>query len=61
MVGNGYRLCILGDLNGWIDRTRAGITSAFRVLGENDDILGLLKGREYNGMEMIMSNICGSR
>ena len=37
-VGNGYRLCILGDLNGWIgDRTRAGITSAFRVPGENDN------------------------
>ena len=25
-LGNGYRLCILGDLNVWIgDRTRAGI------------------------------------
>ena len=31
-VVNGYRLCILGDLNGWIrDRTRAGITGAFGV------------------------------
>ena len=31
-VGNRYRLCILGDLNGWIgDRTRAGITGAFGV------------------------------
>ena len=30
-VGNGYRLCILGDLNGWIgDRTRAGITGAIQ-------------------------------
>ena len=29
-VRDGYRLCILGDLNGWIgDRTRAGITCAF--------------------------------
>ena len=29
-VENGYRLCILGDLNGWIgDRTRAGITILF--------------------------------
>ena len=28
--GKGYRLCILGDLNGWIgDRTRAGITGVF--------------------------------
>ena len=30
-VGSGYRLCFLGDLNGWIgDRARAGIT------GENE-------------------------
>ena len=37
-VRNGYRLCILGDLNGWIeDRTRAGITGVFRVPGENDN------------------------
>ena len=37
-VGNGYRLCILGDLNGWIgDRTRAGITGAFGVPGENNN------------------------
>ena len=34
-VENGYRLCILGDLNG--DRTIAGITGAFRVPGENDN------------------------
>ena len=37
-VGNGYRLCILGDLNGWIeDRKRASITGAFRVPGEIDN------------------------
>ena len=31
-IGNGYRLCIQGDLNGWIGyRTRAAITGAFRV------------------------------
>ena len=37
-VENGYRLCILGDLNGWIgDRTRDGITGAFGVPGENDN------------------------
>ena len=37
-VGNGYRLCILGDLNGWIgNRTRAGITNAFGVPGKNDN------------------------
>ena len=37
-IGSGYKLCILGDLNGWIkDRTRAGITSDFGVPGENDN------------------------
>ena len=37
-VGNGYRLCILGDLNGWIgDGTGAGITGAFGVPRENDN------------------------
>ena len=37
-VRNGYRLGILGYLNGWIgDRTRAGITGAFGVPGENDN------------------------
>ena len=36
-VGNGYRLCIFGDLNGWIDETRSGITSAFGVSEENDN------------------------
>ena len=37
-VGNGYRLCTLRDLNGWIgDRARATITGAFRVPGENDN------------------------
>ena len=37
-VGNGYRLCILGDLKGWIGgRTRAGITGVFGVPGENDN------------------------
>ena len=37
-VGNGYRLYILGDLNGWVkDRTRAGITGAFGVPGEHNN------------------------
>ena len=37
-VGNGYSLCILGDLNGWIgDKTRASITGAFGVPRENDN------------------------
>ena len=31
-------MCILGDLNGCIgDRTRAGITGAFGIPGENDN------------------------
>ena len=35
---NGYRLCFLGDLNGWIgDRTKASITDAFGVPGDNDN------------------------
>ena len=37
-IGNGYRLCILGDLNRWIgDRMRDGIIGAFGVPGENDN------------------------
>ena len=37
-VENEYRLCILGDLNGWIgERTRTGITGAFGVPGKNDN------------------------
>ena len=32
-VDNGYRLCVLGDLNGWVeDRVRVGITGAERGL-----------------------------
>ena len=37
-IGNGYRLCILGDLNGWIgNRTRVGIADAFGVPEEYDN------------------------
>ena len=37
-VGNGYRLCVMGDLNGWVgDWVTMGITSAFEVPGENDN------------------------
>ena len=37
-VGNGYRLFVLGDINGWIrDRVRAGITDAFGVPRENEN------------------------
>ena len=38
IIGNGYSLCILGDLNRWIgDTMKAGITGAFGVPGENDN------------------------
>ena len=31
-IGNGYRLCALSDLNGWVgDRVRVGITGGFGV------------------------------
>ena len=37
-VGNGYRLCVLGNLKGLIvNRARVGITDAFEVQGENDN------------------------
>ena len=43
------RLCILGDLNGWIgDRVKAGITSVFGVQGEN-----------YNGRRVV--EFCAER
>ena len=36
-VGNGYRSCMLGDLNRHNgDRVKAGITDAFGVSGENE-------------------------
>ena len=38
-VGDGYSLCILEDLNGWIgDRMGNGITRASGVAGENDNV-----------------------
>ena len=57
-VGNRYRFCLLGDLNGWIgDRMRASITGTFRVPGENDngrrmeefcaEMVGLCVGNTY--------------
>ena len=53
-VGNGYRLCILRDLNGWIgERTRAGITGAFGVPGENDNgrrVVGFCEERGLCGL-----------
>ena len=37
-VGNGYIFCILGNLNRWIrGSTRACVTGAFGVPGENDN------------------------
>ena len=37
-ISNAYRLCILGDLKGWItDRMRVSITGDFGVQEENDN------------------------
>ena len=37
-VGNGYKLCVLADLNGLFgDKMRADITAVFGVMGENDN------------------------
>ena len=42
-VGNGYRLCVLGDPNGWVrDRLRVGISGGFGVRGENYNCRGLI-------------------
>ena len=50
-VGNGYRLCNLGDLNGWIgDRTIAGINGASGVPGENDNGRIVLEFCEERGL-----------
>ena len=43
-VENGYRLCVLADLNGWSgDRVRVGITGTFGVTGQN-----------YNGRRVVV-------
>ena len=48
-VGNGYRLCVLGDLNGWIrDRVRADITGDF----------GFPVGRENGRRMMEFVRVC---
>ena len=45
-IGNGHRLRMLGELNGWIgDRVRSSITGAFGVPGEKD-----------NGRRLCLSN-----
>ena len=50
-IGNGYRLCFLGDLNGWIgDRTRADIAGAFGVSGENDNGRRVVEFCEERGL-----------
>ena len=44
-------MCILGDLNEWIrDRTRAGITGAFVVPGENDNGRRVVEFSEERGL-----------
>ena len=50
-VGNGYRLCKLGDLNGLIgNRVRTGITGAFRVSGENENARRVVEFCAERGM-----------
>ena len=46
-VGNGNRLCILVDLNGWIG---AGITGAFGVPGENNNGRRVVEFCEKRGL-----------
>ena len=49
--GNGYRLCILGDLNEWIgDRMRADITGAFGAPGKNDNGRRVVEFCEERGL-----------
>ena len=48
-MGNGYRLCILGYVNGWIgDRVKAGITSVLefkeKMIMEEECWSSVLKG-----------------
>ena len=60
-IRNEYRLCILGDLNGWIgDRKRVGITSAFGVPGENDNGKRVVKFCEERGMcgPILSTEVC---
>ena len=55
-VENGYRLCILGNLNGWTGyRTRVGIIGAFGVLGEDDNSRRVLEF--YKEMDLCVGNI----
>ena len=55
-VGNGYRLYILGGLNGWIgDRARASITGVFGVPGENDNGRRVVEFCEERGLCMVTS------
>ena len=50
-VGNGYRLCVLGDLNGWVgDRVRVGITGGFQGSGENDNVRRVVEFCSESGM-----------
>ena len=50
-VGNGYRLCVLVDLNGRIrDRVRASITGIFGVPGENTNGRRMVEFRAERGL-----------
>ena len=64
-IGNEYRLCFLGDLNGWTgDKTRAGVTGAIGVPGEYDNgrrvwVIHIsstevcISTQEWQGVEMV--------
>ena len=43
-LGNEYRSCVLGDLDGWIgDWARADINGAFEVPGKNENGISVLE------------------
>ena len=53
-VGNGYRLCMLGDLNGWSeDRVRASITGAFGVPKQKDNGRRVVESFAERGCECV--------
>ena len=61
-VGNGYRLCMLGDLNEGIrGRVRAGITGAFGVPGENYNRRRVEEFRVERGMCVCVTHTLSTR
>ena len=50
-VGNGYRLCVLGDLNGCVgDRLKVGTTGGFGIPGENANCRRVVEFCEERGL-----------